>query len=68
MHIQQVHYLGTFKLQTFKGGKCASGFSKEPEPMPSMSGMSEIEACPPSPVADDLLALPSPPSSPSSSQ
>ena len=26
-------------------------FSKEPEPVPSMSGMSEIAACPLSPVA-----------------
>ena len=34
--------------------------SKEPEPVPSMCGMSEIAACPPSPIADDLLALPSP--------
>ena len=43
-------------------------FSKEPEPVPSTSGMSEIAACPPSPVADDPSALPSPTSSPSSSQ
>ena len=34
--------------------------SKEPEPMPSMSSMSEIAACPPSPIADDPSALPSP--------
>jgi len=27
--------------------------SKEPEPVPSMSGMSEIAACPLSPVAKD---------------
>ena len=43
-------------------------YSKEPEPVTSMSGMSEIEACLPSPTADDPLALPSPTSSPSSSQ
>ena len=42
--------------------------SKEPEPVPSKSGMSEIAACPPSPIADDPSALPSPTSSPSSSQ
>ena len=42
--------------------------SKEPEPMPSTSGVSEIAACPLSPTADDPLALPSPTSSPSFSQ
>ena len=42
--------------------------SKEPEPVPSTSGLSEIAACPPSPIADDPSALPSPTSSPSSSQ
>ena len=43
-------------------------FSKEPDPVPSTSGVSEIAACPPSPIADDPSALPSPTSSPSSSQ
>ena len=42
--------------------------SKEPEPVPSTSGVSEIAARPPSPIADDPSALPSPTSSPSSSQ
>ena len=42
--------------------------SKEPEPVPSMSGVSGFAACPPSPIADDPSALPSPTSSPSSSQ
>ena len=42
--------------------------SKEPEHMPSMSGVSGNAACPPSPVADDPSALQSPTSSPSSSQ
>ena len=42
--------------------------SKEPEPVPSTSGMSEIAVCPPSPIADDPSALTSPTSSPSSSQ
>ena len=42
--------------------------SKEVEPVPSMSGVSEIAACPPSPIADNPSALPSPTSSPSSSQ
>ena len=34
----------------------------------SMSGLSENAACPPSPIADDPSALPSPTASPSSSQ
>ena len=38
--------------------------SKEPEPVPSWSGMSGIAACPPSPIADDPSALPSPTSFP----
>ena len=42
--------------------------SKEPEPMPSMSRVSETAACPPSPIADNPSTLPSPTSSPSSSQ
>lgn len=41
--------------------------SKEPEPVSSTSGLSEIAACPPSPVADPS-ALPSSTSSPSSGQ
>ena len=50
--------------------KCVDGIesSKEPEPVPSASGVSEIAACPASPVADDPSPLPSPTSSPSSSQ
>ena len=40
--------------------------SKEPEPVPSTSGMSEIAACPPAPIADDPSALPSPTSHSSS--
>ena len=42
--------------------------SREPEPVPSTSGVSETAACPPSPIADDPSALPSPTSSPSSNQ
>ena len=42
--------------------------SKEPYPVSSASGMSEIAACPLSSIADDPSALPSPTSSPSSSQ
>ena len=38
--------------------------SKEPEPVPSTSGVSDIAACPPSPIADYPSALPSPISSP----
>ena len=37
--------------------------SKEPEPVPSTSGVHELAACPPSPIADDPSALPSPTSS-----
>ena len=37
--------------------------SKEPEPEPATSDMNEIAACPPSPIADDPSALPSPTSS-----
>ena len=37
--------------------------SKEPESVPSKSGVSEIAACPPSPIADLPSALPSPSSS-----
>ena len=53
----------SFTLQ----GSCngASGSSKEPEPEPSESVLSEITACTPSPIVDDLSALPSPTSSPS---
>ena len=56
------------QVESFQRCERASGSSKEPEPVPSTSGMSEIAACPPSPVADDPSALPSPTSSPSSSQ
>ena len=42
--------------------------SKEAESFPSTSGVSEVAACPPSPIADDPSALLSPTSSPSSSR
>ena len=42
--------------------------SKESEPVPSTSGVSEIAACPSSPIADDPSSLPSPTSAPSFSQ
>ena len=45
----------------FQRCKCASGSSKEPELGPSMSGVSETAACPPSPVADDPSILHLPP-------
>ena len=38
------------------------------EPVSSASGVSEIAACPPSPIVDDPSALPSPTSTPHSSQ
>ena len=43
-------------------------YSKEPEPVTSMSGMSEIEACLTTPTSYDSSALPSLTSSPFSSQ
>ena len=52
----------------FQRCECVSGSSEEPEPVPPTSGVSETAACPPSPIADDPSALPSPTSSPSSSQ
>ena len=42
--------------------------SKEAEPVPPTSDVSEIASCPLSPIVDDPSALPSPTSSPSSSQ
>ena len=56
------------QVVNFERCKHVSGSSKEPGPVPSMSGMSEIAACPRSPIADHPKALPSPASSPSSSQ
>ena len=46
----------------------ACGSSREPESVPSTSGVSKIAACPPSPAAADPPALPSPTSCPSSNQ
>ena len=43
-------------------------FQQEPEPVPSASGLSEVAAWPPSPIADDPSALPPPTSCPSSYQ
>ena len=56
------------QVVNFERCKYVSGSSKEPEPVPSMSGMSKIAACPLSPIADDPKALPSLRSSLSSSQ
>ncbi|KAB0357880.1 hypothetical protein FD754_002036 [Muntiacus muntjak] len=42
--------------------------SKEPEPVPSASGGKDAAACPPSPIAEDPSAPPSPTASPSSGQ
>ena len=55
-----------WSLQDVNFQKCEheSPSGKEPEPMPSMSGMSEIAT----PVADDPSALSSPNTSPTSSQ
>ena len=54
-----------FQVANFQ--RCERAFAC-PEPVPSTSGVSEVAACPPSPIADHLSALPSPTSSPSSSQ
>ena len=48
--------------------KRVDGIESSKEPVPSMSGVSEIAACLLSPIADHPSALPSPTSSPSSSQ
>ena len=58
------------KLQVvnFQSCKHASSSSKEPEPVPSVSGLSEIVACLPALIVDHPSALPSLISSPSSSQ
>ena len=55
----QVPYIWTFKLWTFKDANMC---------IPTASTVSEIEACPPSPIADDPSALLSPTSSPSNQQ
>ena len=55
-------------LDHFFKGVDRTESSKEPEPVPSTSGVREIAACPPSPIADHPSALPSPISSSSSSQ
>ena len=54
------------QVSNFQRCEHASDSSKEPGPVPSMSDMSEIAAHPPSPIADDPSALPSPTSYPSS--
>ena len=48
------------QVANFQRCEHASCSSKEPEPVSSASGVSEIAACPPSPIADDPSALPSP--------
>ena len=45
----------------FQRSECAFGSSKESQLVPSTSGVSEIAACPPSPVADDPSVLHLPP-------
>ena len=57
-----------FQVANVQRCQRASSSSKEPEPEPSTSSMNEIAACPPSPIADDPSAPPSPTSSPSSSR
>ena len=57
----------TLKVVNFQRCEHASGSNKEPEPVPSTSGVSEI-ACPQSPIGEDASALPSPVPLPFSSQ
>ena len=59
-HSTDTHHTGTHTQHTH----IQQGW----EPMPSTSGMSEISAYPPSPIADDASHLPSPTSSPSFGQ
>ena len=59
----KIHY----KLKKLKKKKRIES-SKEPEPVPSMSGVNQVAACPPSPVADKGSAPLSPTSSPSCSR
>ena len=54
------------KSPTYESSSCK--LSKMWTCVPSTSGMGEIAACSPSPIADNPSALPSPTSSPSSSQ
>ena len=56
------------QVANFQRWEHAPGSNKEPELVPSTSGKSEIAVCPPSPIADNSSALPSPTSSLSSSQ
>ena len=54
-----------FAVQYFikYSGTVCHVFISSPEPTPSTSSVSEIAACPPSPIAEDLSALPFPTSS-----
>ena len=57
-------------LQAVNVQRCerVSSSIKEPEPVPSTSGVNDTATCLPSPIADDPSAPPSPTSSPFSSQ
>ena len=64
-----------YKSSTYKSSSCyiqryerLSGSSQRGTSLPSVSGVSDTVACPLSSIADDPSALPSPASSPSSSQ
>ena len=52
------------QVTNFQRCERASDSSKEPKPVPSTSDVSDTAACPPSPIADDPSALPSPTPSP----
>ena len=57
------HHYGYTKSPTFEPSSCE--FSKIQVCVPSVSDVSEIAACPPSPIVDNPLSLLSPTSSPS---
>ena len=66
-HLRESHPQRPYsKSPTYEPSSCE--LSKMRTCVPLMSGVSEIAACLPSPIADDPSALPSPTSSPSTSQ
>ena len=66
--VQEVPNIQTFKLWTFKDENVHMAPAKNQSLCHQPSGMRDIAACPPSRIADHPSALPSPTSSPSSSQ
>ena len=56
-----VYFAAQYYIKYSSTVRCV--FISSPEPTPSTSSVSEIAACPPSPIAEDLSALPFPTSS-----